>query len=48
MYVSDVLQSEEAFTVDEFTHTHIHTHTHTHRHTCFLNFAEAPGMILTT
>ena len=38
MYVSDVLQSEEAFTVDEFTHTHIHTHTQTHT---FLEFGRS-------
>ena len=36
-YVLDILQTEEAFTVEEHkhTHTHIHTQTHTdtHRHT---------------
>ena len=37
-YVSDILQTEEAFTVEEYkpthTHTHAHnTHTHTHTHT---------------
>ena len=25
-YVSDILQTEEAFTVEEYTHSHIHTH----------------------
>ena len=30
--VSDILQTEEAFTV-EYKHTHTHTHTHTHKHT---------------
>ena len=29
-YVSDIMQSEEAFTVEECKHTHTHTHTHTH------------------
>ena len=28
-YVLDILQTEEAFTVDEYKHTHTHTHTHT-------------------
>ena len=28
----NILQSEEAFAVEEYTHTHIHTHTHTHTH----------------
>ena len=40
-YVLDILQTEEAFMVEEykFTHTHTHTptptptHTHTHTHT---------------
>ena len=40
-YVSDILQTEEAFTMEEYTHTyththaqtHTHTHTHTHKHT---------------
>ena len=27
-YVSDILQTEEAFTVEEYKHTHTHTHTH--------------------
>ena len=26
-YVSDNLQTEEAFTVEEYKHTHTHTHT---------------------
>ena len=26
-YVLDILQTEEAFTVEEYTHTHTHTHT---------------------
>ena len=26
-YVSDILQTEEAFTVEEYKHTHTHTHT---------------------
>ena len=30
-YVLDILQTEEAFTVEEYKHTHTHTHTHTHR-----------------
>ena len=25
-YVLDILQTEEAFTVEEYKHTHIHTH----------------------
>ena len=36
-YVSDILQTEEAFTMEEYTHTHTYTHpctnTHTHTHT---------------
>ena len=32
-YVLDILQTEEAFTVEEYTHTYTHTHTHTHSHT---------------
>ena len=31
-YVLDILQTEEAFTVEEYT-THTHTHTHAHTHT---------------
>ena len=27
-YVLDILQTEEAFTVEEYKHTHTHTHTH--------------------
>ena len=27
-YVSDILQTEEAYTVEEYKHTHTHTHTH--------------------
>ena len=26
-YVSDILQTEKAFTVEEYKHTHTHTHT---------------------
>ena len=29
-HVSDILQAEEAFTVEEYKHTNTHTHTHTH------------------
>ena len=29
-YVLDILQTEEAFTVEEYKHTHTDTHTHTH------------------
>ena len=42
-YVSNILQTEEAFTVEEYkpththTDTHAHTHTHTHTHTKELN-----------
>ena len=32
-YVLDILQTEEAFMVEESKHTHTHTHTHTHIHT---------------
>ena len=32
MYVSDILQTEETFTVKEYTQTRAHTHTHTHTH----------------
>ena len=36
-YVLDILQTKEAFTVEEYKHTHTHTHTHTraraHAHT---------------
>ena len=32
-HVSDILQTGEAFTVEEYKHTHKHTHTHTsHTH----------------
>ena len=27
------MQSEEAFTVEEYKHTHMHKHTHVHTHT---------------
>ena len=27
-YVLDILQTEEAFTVEKYKHTHTHTHTH--------------------
>ena len=33
MYVSDILQTEETFTVKEYTHTRAHTRAHTHTHT---------------
>ena len=38
-YVLDILQTEEAFKVEEYkhTHTHVHTHTHTHTHIFTLN-----------
>ena len=32
-YVLDILQTEEAFTVEEYKHTHKHTHTHTNHST---------------
>ena len=36
-YVLDILQTKEAFTVEEYKHTHTHTHTRartcTHTHT---------------
>ena len=32
-HVSDILQTEEVFTVEEYKHTHTHTHTNTHTHT---------------
>ena len=32
-YVLDILQTEEAFTVEEYRDTHTHTHAHTHTHT---------------
>ena len=31
-YVSDILQTEEAFTVEEYKHTHPHTRTHAPKH----------------
>ena len=31
-YVSCILQTEEAFTVEEYKHAYTHTHTHTHTH----------------
>ena len=31
-YALDILQTEEAFTVEEYKHTHTHTHTHTQTH----------------
>ena len=35
-YVLDILQTEEAFTVEEYKHTHTRARarTHTHTHTC--------------
>ena len=35
-YVLDILQTEEAFTVEEYNHIHTHTHTHTADHYIFL------------
>ena len=35
-YVSDVLQTEEASTVEEYKHTHTHTTSPTHCLRCFL------------
>ena len=32
-YISDTLQTEEVFTVEEYTYIHTHTHTHTQTHT---------------
>ena len=32
-YISDTLQTEEVFTVEEYTYIHTHTHKHTHKHT---------------
>ena len=32
-YILDILQTKEAFTMDEYKHTHTHTHTHSHIHT---------------
>ena len=32
-YISDTLQTEEVFTVEEYTYTHTHTQTHTQTHT---------------
>ena len=32
-YVSDILQTEKALTVEEYKHKHTHTYTHTHTHT---------------
>ena len=36
-YVSNILQTEEAFTVEEYKPTHTHTDTHAHTHTKELN-----------
>ena len=36
-YVLDMLQSEEAFTGEEYKHTHTHTHTHTYAITIIPN-----------
>ena len=36
-YVSDILQTEEALTMEEYKHTHTHTHTHTHRTSALLD-----------
>ena len=33
-HVSDILQTEEAFTVEQYKHTHTHTHTHTINNLC--------------
>ena len=32
-YVSDIFQTEEAFTVEEYKHAHAHAHAHAHTHT---------------
>ena len=32
-YILDILQTEEAFTVEDYKHTHTHARTHTHTHT---------------
>ena len=41
-YVLDILQTEEAFTVDEYKHTHTHTHADdTTPYVCRQNYAEA-------
>ena len=39
-YVLDILQTEEAFTVEEYKQTHTHTHTHTHTYTTFTTSAQ--------
>ena len=36
-YVLDILQTEEAFTVEEYKHTHTHARTHTHTHAILFN-----------
>ena len=37
-YVLDILQTEEAFTVEEYNH--IHTHTHTHSRPLYISHME--------
>ena len=32
-YFTEILQTEEVFTVEEYMHTHTKTHAHTHAHT---------------
>ena len=46
-YVSDILQTEKAFTVEEYKHTHTYTHTHTdtHTHTPAANITNYPCKI---
>ena len=50
-YVSDILQKEEAFTVEEYKHTHTraraHIHIHTHTHTCTHTHTQTPTTLHT-
>ena len=40
-YVLDILQTKEAFTVEEYKHTRTHIHTHTHANTKIMVIARS-------
>ena len=44
-YVLDILQTEEAFTMEEYKHTHTHTHTHARARKHSINMDDEGVMI---
>ena len=44
-YVLDILQTEEAFTMEEYKHTHTHTHTHARARKDSINMDDEGVMI---